>query len=117
MDIQADLPARLAANEEPLIACFGQLDFNVGPAHVAQLHSWAAAGLVDLRLASYPTLTHAFVHLIDEPPGHTSEFSSAVLDDLVDWAVSSSLPRSWRGEDRRRAQPRADLLNHRATQR
>lgn len=91
MDIQADLPARLAANEEPLIACFGQLDFNVGPAHVAQLHSWAAAGLVDLRLASYPTLTHAFVHLIDEPPGHTSEFSRAVLDDLVDWAVSSSL--------------------------
>jgi len=90
MDVQDNLSAHLAATEMPLVAYFGELDFNVGPPHVAQLRSWVNAGVVNVRLATYPTLTHAFVHVIDEPPGHTAEFSSVVVDDLVDWAVRSS---------------------------
>lgn len=87
MDIQAAFPAQLEALEEPIAAYFGEFDFNIGPAHVEQLQSWIEAGLVDAELRTYPDLTHAFVYVTDEPPGHTSEFATEVVDDLVTWAV------------------------------
>jgi predicted esterase len=87
---QASFPAALAQVEEPIAAYFGNLDFNVGARHVEELEAWIDAGSVDVELRDYADLTHVFVYLVDDPPGHTTEFARDVVDDLVSWAVVHS---------------------------
>ncbi len=83
-------PSEIAALDGSLSAHFGGLDFNVGPDHYNRFRAWVDAGVVDADLYIHPDLTHAFVHIIDDPPGHTTEFSPEVVDDIVAWAVESS---------------------------
>ncbi|HLT40632.1 MAG TPA: dienelactone hydrolase family protein, partial [Enhygromyxa sp.] len=87
---QDAFPTALAQVAEPIAAHFGSLDFNVGPRHREQLEAWIAAGTVEAEIHDYADLTHAFVYLNDEPPGHTTEFASASVDDLVSWAIDNS---------------------------
>jgi len=91
---QDAVPAALAQTDEPIVAYFGERDFNVGPSHRELLESWIAAGAVVAEVREYANMTHVFVELIDEPPGHAMEFSAEVVDDLVEWAVTNSPTRA-----------------------
>jgi dienelactone hydrolase len=92
MAVQDAFPAQLASSEVSLSAFFGDMDFNVGPAHVAQLHDWIAAGEAPVNVYTYPDLTHGFVLLTSTPPGHASEFASEVVDDLVQELTTTQSP-------------------------
>lgn len=81
--LQDGLPDALSSTTKPILALYGDLDFNVWPEHYEQMLAWSSNPELDLEAILMSAHTHPFVVVDGGIPGST--FSAEAATKIVAW--------------------------------